>query len=119
MHVVRSDEAVAYRPPGHHHVAARRLQGAEAGGPDGLTVGISHYPPGATVDPAATAGDTVYVVLAGRLTLTSHDDGRTLALGRHDSVHLPVGEVRSLRNEGDDDAVLLVVMRPPSEGSAG
>ncbi|MFC4117318.1 cupin domain-containing protein [Nonomuraea zeae] len=110
MHLVRAAEAVPYAPPGHHHVTARRLQGLDAGGPGGFSVGVSHYPPGSTVDTAPTAAETVYVVLAGELELTC--DGSIHTVSRHDSVHLAAGEVRSLRNASAADATLLVVLKP-------
>ncbi|MCK2220466.1 cupin domain-containing protein [Actinomadura sp. ATCC 31491] len=110
MHLVTAAQAVPYDPPGHHDVAARRLQGLDAGGPGGFSVGLSHYPPGSTVDSAPTAAETVYVVLSGELELTCDD--RVVTLGRHDSVHLTKGEVRSLRNASGADATLLVVLRP-------
>jgi quercetin dioxygenase-like cupin family protein len=110
MHLVTAADAVPYRPPGHHHVAARRLQGLEAGGPVEFSVGLSHYPPGSMVDAGPTAAETVYVVIDGELELTA--DGRTVVLGAHDSVHLAAGEIRGLRNASTADATLLVVLKP-------
>ena len=115
VHLVRATDAVPYDPPGHRGVAARRLQGGEAGGPERLTVSISDYEPGATVD-AAPVPATTYVLLAGSLELTLHGDEGTerhLTLHAHDSVHFTPGEVRSLRNAAGSPASLLVVRLDP------
>ena len=115
MHLVRATDAVPYDPPGHHGVAARRLQGGKSGGPERLTVSISDYEPGATVDPVPVPA-TTYVLLAGSLELTLHDDDGTerhLTLHAHDSVHFVPGEVRSLRNATASPASLLVVRPDP------
>ncbi|MEU0463829.1 cupin domain-containing protein [Amycolatopsis sp. NPDC006131] len=105
MKVVRADEAVPYDPPGHRGVDARRLQQLA-----GLTVSVSTYEQGGAVTELPTAADTVYVVLAGTLRVTSHDDGACVDLGVHDSVFLRAGETRSVVNVSDADAVLLVVL---------
>jgi mannose-6-phosphate isomerase-like protein (cupin superfamily) len=108
--VTRAVDAVPYAPPGHFGVESRRLQGAEAGGPDGFWVAESVYPPGSGAELTPTAGDTVYVVLEGELTVTAGDHGETLR--PHDSVFIGAGEVRSLLNASDEPALLLVVLQP-------
>jgi quercetin dioxygenase-like cupin family protein len=49
--------------------------------------------------------------LDGELVIRS--DNRTETLGRHDSVHLPKGTVRSIVNESDKPATLLVAIANP------
>jgi hypothetical protein len=110
MHVTRAVDGVAYAAPGHVGVDSLRLQGGEAGGPERVAVSVSTYPPGAGVEPTPTAADTIYVILGGELELNGHLDTGSLALGVHDSVYLRQGEIRSLRNVTDNDAVLLVVI---------
>ncbi len=108
MHVVRAEQGVPYQPPGHHGVDAVRLQGQDPAGPPGVRVSVSRYRPGSWVDPAPTLADTVYVVLSGELDITA-DEQRT-TLRTHDSVFLPLGEQRALRNSTGVVAVLLVVL---------
>lgn len=112
MHVVRAAQAVPYDPPGHHGVAARRLQGLEAGGPAGFAVAVSHYPSGAAAMMAPIAADTVYVVLDGELTVTA--GGTSVVLAADDSVYLAAGTTRSVRNHGTAAATLLVVTGQPA-----
>ncbi|MEU9246224.1 hypothetical protein [Streptomyces sp. NPDC048385] len=107
MHIVRRAEAPGYTPPGHQGVAAWRLQGLQAGGPEEFAVAVSSYPPGADAGPAPVLATCVYVVLDGEFTLEAED--RTEFLRVHDSAHLKAGEVRSIRNDGTRTATLLVV----------
>jgi len=107
MHIVRRAEAPGYTPPGHQDVAAWRLQGLQAGGPEKFAVAVSSYPPGAGAGPAPVPASCVYVVLDGEFTLEAEE--RTERLCVHDSVHLKAGEVRSIRNDGTRSATLLVV----------
>jgi mannose-6-phosphate isomerase-like protein (cupin superfamily) len=110
IHVVRAADAVAYQPPNHTGVGSRRLQGLEAGGPTGCAVAISEYPTGASAASVPTPLDTVYVVLAGELTLTTADGD--VILGVRDSVFLPIGTVRSVHNRSQESATLLVLVIP-------
>lgn len=62
------------------------------------------------MEPLPTATDTIYVVLTGELELNGHLGDSALTLAEHDSVFLPRGEVRSLRNRAAENATLLVVL---------
>nr|WP_237447921.1 cupin domain-containing protein [Nocardioides flavescens] len=83
------------------------------GGPPGFRVAHSTFLPGARVDPSANPGHTVYVVLDGAIELGVGES--TWTLERGDSVHLPPGTVRTVRNDGDRPAVVLVVAETPRE----
>ena len=113
MRVTRFAEAPLYVAPLHHDVRASRLQGHEAGPTGRFWVGISDYPPGGHAEQAPTREETVYVVLDGEIAVTA--DGREEVLGRHDSVHLPKGEVRAVHNRGTTPATMLVVIAHPEE----
>ncbi|WP_410874613.1 cupin domain-containing protein [Nocardia sp. A7] len=110
MHLIRAAQAVPYQAHGHTGVDSRRLQGSEVGGPDKAAVSVSTYLPGSAVAASPTAADTIYVVLAGELELNGHLGEASLTLAAHDSVFLPRGEVRSLRNRTAENAMLLVVL---------
>jgi mannose-6-phosphate isomerase-like protein (cupin superfamily) len=115
MRVTRLIDAPGYIAALHHDVAAKRLQGHEAGDTTHFWVGLSHYLPGGRADEAPTREETVYLLLAGELELTC--DGRIERLDPYDSVHLAKGEVRSIRNRGIEPATLLVVIAHPHEDS--
>ncbi len=111
--IVRGAEAPPYFPPLHTGVAAKRLQGHEAGPTDAFWVGESTYPPGSSADTSPTAAETVYLVLDGELELTVADERHTLHAG--DSVHMTRGTTRSVVNASSQDARLLVVIASPKE----
>lgn len=115
--IVRSDQAPAYFPPKHTNVAAKRLQGVEAGPTEVFWVGESLYPVGASADRSATLEETVYVVLEGQLEL-SLEDGGTEVLNQGDSVHMPRGSTRSVVNNSSAEARLLVIIAHPRTGGA-
>lgn len=111
MHLTRWSDAVAYPAPAHVNVDTRRIQGLEAGPSDAFWVGISVYPPGGVAGPSEVAAETVYVVLDGEFTL---DCEGTHVLRKHDSVRFTKGELRTLVNDSDADATLLVcIAKPP------
>jgi len=111
--VTRFDSAPSYDPPLHNNVDAKRLQGFEAGDTVNHWVGFSVYHPGATVDESPTRTESIYVVLEGELVVTV--DGTDHVLGKHDSIHLNQGEVRSVENRTDADTHLLVAIANPKD----
>lgn len=115
--ITRGDQAPPYSPPLHDGVDARRLQGHEAGPTDAFWVGLSVYEPGGAAQKSPAAQETVYVVVDGELELTVEADGIHETLRPGDSAHLPKGTVRSVVNQSDAPARLLVVIaNPPAEG---
>jgi uncharacterized cupin superfamily protein len=116
MNVTRVADAPEYTAPLHHDVSTVRLQGHEAGPTERFWVGLSTYHPGGMAENAPTREETVYVVLDGELVVAT--DGTETVLGRLDSMHLAKGEVRSIQNRSEREALLLVtVAHPPGEAS--
>jgi mannose-6-phosphate isomerase-like protein (cupin superfamily) len=113
--VTRLDHAPAYTAPLHEGTATLRLQGHEAGHTERFWVGLSHYLPAGRAESAPAREETVYVVLAGELAVTTADGTETL--GQHDSVHLPRGCERSIENRTNRPATLLVIIAHPLEQS--
>lgn len=111
MRITRFETAPEYRPPLHHGVECRRLQGHEAGPTQRFWTGLSIYAPGGSADEAAAAEETVYTVLDGELTI--QHGGKAHVLGRLDSIHFAKGEVRSIVNDGKVPATLLVAIANP------
>jgi mannose-6-phosphate isomerase-like protein (cupin superfamily) len=91
-----------------------RLQGLEASAAQFAWVGLSHFLPQGGAEMDAGALEKIYVVLAGEVTITL-GDGTSHTLGALDSCHIPGGEARSIRNEGNAVATMLVVMPPPAK----
>lgn len=108
MNLTRASGAPPYVAPAHHNVSTRRLQGHEAGPTERFWVGMSVYQPGGSAEKAAACEETVYVVLDGELVVNT-ECGDTV-LGRLDSMHLAKGEVRSIENRSDREALLLVTI---------
>ena len=105
VRITRAADAQPYSPPHHTGVDARRLQSVDA-----FWVGLSVYQPGGAAETSPTAQDTVYVVLDGSLVLSVSSEEIEETLRPGDSVHLPRGTVRSVRNLAGTAARLLVVM---------
>lgn len=115
VNVTRSGEAQPYAPPHHSGVTARRHQGRPAAGDSPASVSTSTFTPRASAESTPTTYDTIYLILEGQLELLVADRTETLVAG--DSVFLPAGTVRSLRNDAEIDARLVVVAVPPVEAA--
>ena len=111
MDVVRFADAPFYTAPDHEEIVARRLQGGEASPADFVLVGHSTVPAGATIPMGAGPIGKVYVVTDGALTIEQADGARHV-LHRGDSIFIGVGEARAVRNEGGDEAAMIVITPP-------
>lgn len=111
MKVTRFNEAPAYVAPNHFDMRSLRLQGFEPGGPETFWTGLSHFLPGGGAGPDSSPLEKVYVILAGELTVTV--GGTDTVLRPMDSCCIPGGEVRAVKNNGNDVATMLVVMPYP------
>lgn len=109
----RFGEARAYEAPNHHGVRSLRLQGAEAGGPQAFTLGLSHFLPGGGAGPDASPLEKAYVVLSGTMTVIA--GGQERALGPMDSCWIGPNVTREVVNRGNDVVTMLVVMPPPPQ----
>ena len=117
MHIVRFEQAPAYTAPDHDDVVARRLQGGEAGGADFVLVGHSTFAAGAGVPMDASPIGKVYVITEGAITI-EQEDGTQHVLRQWDSLFVPPGEARAVRNNGDASASLIVITPTPPVGTA-
>lgn len=113
MEVVIFDKAPYYTLPGHDEIVARRLQGAEASSAAFAVVGHSSFPKGAVVPMDTGSIDKIYVVTDGELTV-AESDGRTHVLSVGDSIFIPIGEARTIRNATDRPAAMIVVTPAPT-----
>jgi quercetin dioxygenase-like cupin family protein len=108
MHVTRFDEAPEYTAAGHFDMRCLRLQGHEAGPVDDIWLGASIIEPGGHIAPSASPLEKHYVVLSGMLTIAT--DNQVATLKAFDSCRLAPGERRSIRNESEERATVLLAM---------
>ena len=108
MDVVRFEDAPTYTAPNHDDVVARRLQGGEASTADFVTVGHSSFADGAVVPMEAASIGKIYVVTEGAIIIEQEDGTRHLLRNR-DSIFVPAGEARAVRNESGASAAILVI----------
>ncbi len=113
MHVTRVDDAQPYEAAKHFDMRSLRLQGFDASPTQSFWVGLSCFLPGGGAESDATQLEKVYVVLDGVVTVAT-DDGDT-ELRPLDSCHLSAGERRSIVNNTNRAASMLVVMPYPKE----
>jgi quercetin dioxygenase-like cupin family protein len=113
MLIKRFGQAQAYEAPNHYDMRSLRLQGFEFGGPENFWVGLSHFLPGGGAGPDSSPLEKVYVVLAGALTIKTADT--EAVLGPMDSCCIPGGEVREVKNHGNEVATMVVVMPYPHQ----
>ncbi len=113
MDVVQFAKAPFYTAPNHDGVTARRLQGNDASSADFAWVGHSVFPAGVVVPMEAGTFGKVYVVTQGTLTIEQADGARHY-LNALDSIFIPAGEARSVRNDTDAVAEMIVITPPPA-----
>jgi quercetin dioxygenase-like cupin family protein len=114
MQVTRITDAGPYEAPKHHGGHMLRLQGWDASDSKNYWVGLSHFLPGGGAEHDATPLEKVYVVVSGEVTVKTDDDEVTLR--PLDSCYLAPNEARSVTNQTNVPASMLVVM-PYPEGT--
>jgi len=110
MEVTRLVDAHSYDAPKHHGIAALRLHGRGQTNAERVEVGLSHVLPGGGADKSSSKAERVYVVLEGRITVTTEDG--PILLGPLDSCLIPPEEVRSVQNATNRTALMLVIAVP-------
>jgi mannose-6-phosphate isomerase-like protein (cupin superfamily) len=107
MRVTRIADAEPFSPVDHDGVGPVRLQGGDSMPTSDFTVALSHYLPGAAAKLAPQVAETVYVLVAGELVMTS--EGTEATLGPYDSVHFTPGTLRTVENRTNLPASMLVI----------
>ena len=113
MDMVRFADAPFYTAPDHEDVVARRLQGGEASTASFVMVGHSTLRDDAVIPMDAAQIGKIYVVTEGTL-LIEQVDGTRHKLNPLDSIYVPPGEARAVRNESGASAAMIVITPPPS-----
>jgi glyoxylate utilization-related uncharacterized protein len=112
MQITRFADARRYDAPKHFDMRSLRLQGFDVSDSRFAWVGLSHFLPQGGAEMDAGALEKIYVVLSGEVTVELAD-GATHVLRELDSCHIPPGESRAIRNDGNSVATMLVVMPHP------
>ena len=112
MQITRFAEARRYDAPKHFDMRSLRLQGFDVSASKFAWVGLSHFLPQGGAEMDAGALEKIYVVLAGEITIEL-GDGTLHVLKPLDSCHIPGGEARSISNQGNAIATMLVLMPHP------
>ena len=112
MQITRFADARRYDAPKHFDMRSLRLQGFDASASQFAWVGLSHFLPQGGVHMDSGPLEKIYVVLSGEVTIEL-GDGSKQVLRALDSCHIPGGEARAIRNEGNEVATMLVVMPHP------
>ena len=109
MKITHKEELVQYSPAGHYNMTARRAHSKDMSGSRILTIGRSEFNPGggAEASPVKPGMELVYYVIQGALTVTC--EGTDYILQAGDSVFFKEGEIRSVRNHTEEQAVMLVI----------
>lgn len=108
MTKVEVQNAKAYEAPKHFNMTALRLHGKTESGAEKFTVGLSHFLPGGGAEYVTVPVEIVYFVLEGEITVTT--DKEKITLKQWDSLHIAPGESRSVLNETNKPASMLVIV---------
>lgn len=109
MQITRFAEARRYDAPKHFDMRSLRLQGFDLTASKFAWVGLSHFLPQGGAEMDAGALEKIYVILSGEVTVELAG-GTCHVLRPLDSCHIPPGESRAIRNDGNDVATMLVIM---------
>lgn len=103
-----------YQAPKHFNMTALRLHGKEESGTEKFWMGMSHFLPqgGAEYDESPT--EKIYFVIEGEITVYSKDNKEKFILKKNDSIYIGANEGRSIVNETNLPATMLVVINYPN-----
>ena len=110
MIVRKLAEAQPYQAPNHREYKSLRLFGAEMGGSQTLSVGISHCLPGGGAGPDASPPERIYSGLAGELTVIA--GGKETVIRGGDSCYIGPNESREIVNRGNEVCTIAVAVAP-------
>ena len=99
-------DAKRYLGPGHHDMVSLKLHGKEESGCNSFWTAISYVLPGGGHPSRAGNEDQVYFVLEGEVVFNTPEGD--IHLKQYDSFHVGPGEERSMRNDSNKVAVMLV-----------
>ena len=108
MYLTKSEDAVQYQSPGHHHMQMHRIQGQSVTPLEGVWAARLTLEPGGFVEPTASPAAKLYIVDSGELEFRGGE--QTVLIKKGDSVFVNPNEIRSFKSVGDQIAVMHLVM---------
>lgn len=108
MEITRIADAAPYEAPKHFKMVARRLQGLEASGAEHCSVAFSIFEPGGGADISSTPFEKIYVVMSGEIVVAV--EAGSFTLRKYDSCRIEPDETRTMLNESDEPAEILVIV---------
>jgi hypothetical protein len=103
MKKVGISDATRYFPPAHNDCSCFRLQGQEQTGTTQFS--LADFSPGRPFD-------TIYFCIDGEITITDKD-GNEIVLEAHDSIFIAGDEGRSIKNDTQYPASMMVILGTP------
>jgi quercetin dioxygenase-like cupin family protein len=109
MKKVEIQSVKPYAAPKHFNMCALKLHGKDETGSTKFWMGMSHFLPegGAEFDESPT--EKIYFVLSGEVTIITAKKEK-IVLKATDSIHIGAGEGRSVLNESNLPATMLVIV---------
>lgn len=102
-------ECKPYDAAAHFGCTSLRLQGKDESGCTKFWMGLSHFLPGGGAEFGASPTEKIYFVLEGEVTVIDKDD-KKYVLKKGDSIFIGADEGRSIINETNLPASMLVVI---------
>jgi glyoxylate utilization-related uncharacterized protein len=110
------EELNTYIAPGHTGMTAMRIHGKEETGAEKFWIGLTTFLPGGGADYAYEDNplEKVYYVLEGEMTVMDKYNN-VYILHKDESISFPPNEGRTLTNNTNRPAVMLVIINYPGE----
>jgi len=112
MKKVELKDVKPYAAPKHFNMTALRLHGREETGAQKFWMGLSHFLPQGGAEFEASPTEKIYFVLEGEVTVITAEKQK-IVLKAWDSIHIGANEGRSLINESNRPASMLVIINYP------
>ncbi len=108
MKKVALQDVKPYGAPRHYNMCALKLHGREETGAQKFWMGLSHFLPQGGAEYDASPTEKIYFVLEGEVTVVTEKE--KILLKKWDSIHIGANEGRSIINESNQPASMLVVV---------
>ena len=110
MKQVKFNEVKPYKAPLHFDCSTLKLHSTEETGAKEFWMGVTHFLPGGGAEYAYEDSPTekIYVVLDGQVTIKTKTE--EYVLNKYDSIFIAPNEGRSIINETNMPATMLVVV---------
>jgi len=112
MKKVELKDVKPYAAPKHFTMTALKLHGKEESGSKKFWMGLSYFLPQGGAEYDASPTEKVYFVLEGEVTVFD-ENKQKIVLKESDSIHIGANEGRSIVNESNKPASMLVVINYP------